>query len=620
MIQYFPIVTGSLTVNGDLIVTGTGSMSASLALNSNLLQGTGSVGFSTTASLLAVSSSQQQISASLLTLTASYTALSSSYTALSGSYNTFSGSASTRVSQIESVYATTGSNSFRADQSITGSLVVSSTITAQTLVVQTVTSSIVYSSGSNLFGSALGDRQTFTGSVNITGSTTLNGGLIGTSATFNHNDAPTIKIQRNGGSDNNTVLEFTNATRSFFIGSQGTVMGLGGTNGSISSQPLQISSSGAAIFSNALTLSTITAGSILFAGTSGLISQNNGNLFYDNANTRLGINAGSSPAYTLSVGGTGNFTGALTGTSLALSTFLSVNNGTAGTSYIQFNYNPVDPRCKSWRMWNDQDQYGDFAIAQATSQGGSTYSPKFLITTAGNIGMGTATPNGPLDIVGATYDGKYTISLIDSAAVAADIGGGIYFGGNYTGTTKTGWAGILGRKDNANSGEYGGYLAFYTRTNGSGPAERMRIGSDGKVGIGTTTWYQPYTKLIVAGAIAYNNNSDTAVSDNSYGMSFAKKINIVAGSGANTIYSAAGSEAALYVVTGLNLTASSRFADIILYLGAGSTAPVVIASQTYSTGVTRTYANSGENLTLSLTGNSNTYTIRMTGMGANERT
>ena len=177
MIQYFPTITGSLTVNGDLIVTGTGSMSASLALNSNLLQGTGSTGFATTSSLLAVSSSQQQISASLLTLTASYAALSSSYTALSGSYNTFSGSASTRVSQIESVYATTGSNSFRANQSITGSLVVSSTITAQTLVVQTVTSSIVYSSGSNLFGNQLSNNQTFTGSVNITGSLALAGNI-----------------------------------------------------------------------------------------------------------------------------------------------------------------------------------------------------------------------------------------------------------------------------------------------------------------------------------------------------------------------------------------------------------------------------------------------------------
>ena len=150
MILNSPYITGSITVTGNANVQGTltvtGSLSgtatsASLASNSNLLQGTGSVGFSTTASLLEVSSSQQQISASLLNVIANY--------------------------------ATTGSNSFRANQSITGSLVVSSTITAQTLVVQTVTSSIVYSSGSNIFGSALGDRQTFTGSILTSGNVGL---------------------------------------------------------------------------------------------------------------------------------------------------------------------------------------------------------------------------------------------------------------------------------------------------------------------------------------------------------------------------------------------------------------------------------------------------------------
>jgi hypothetical protein len=166
-------------------------ISGSDAANALLLSGTGSVGFTTTSSFLAVSSSQQQISSSLLQVSASYISLS-------GSYTTFSGSASTRITansssiqqvsasqqqisssqqqisssllNVISVFATTGSNSFRANQSITGSLVVSSTITAQTLVVQTVTSSIVYSSGSNIFGSALGDRQSFTGSLNVTGS------------------------------------------------------------------------------------------------------------------------------------------------------------------------------------------------------------------------------------------------------------------------------------------------------------------------------------------------------------------------------------------------------------------------------------------------------------------
>jgi hypothetical protein len=88
--------------------------------------------------LSSVSSSQQQISASLLNVIA--------------------------------IGATTGSNSFRADQSITGSLTVTGQIIAQSINVQQVTSSIVYSSGSNIFGSTLSNTQTFTGSVNITGS------------------------------------------------------------------------------------------------------------------------------------------------------------------------------------------------------------------------------------------------------------------------------------------------------------------------------------------------------------------------------------------------------------------------------------------------------------------
>jgi hypothetical protein len=67
-------------------------------------------------------------------------------------------------------------------QSILGSITASAalitgTLTAQTLVVQTITSSILYSSGSNIFGNRLTDTQQFTGSVLITGSTvSLTGG------------------------------------------------------------------------------------------------------------------------------------------------------------------------------------------------------------------------------------------------------------------------------------------------------------------------------------------------------------------------------------------------------------------------------------------------------------
>jgi hypothetical protein len=53
---------------------------------------------------------------------------------------------------------------------ITGSLVATGQIVAQTLNVQQVTSSIVYSCGSNIFGTSTNNTQTFTGSMFITGS------------------------------------------------------------------------------------------------------------------------------------------------------------------------------------------------------------------------------------------------------------------------------------------------------------------------------------------------------------------------------------------------------------------------------------------------------------------
>jgi len=152
-----------------------GSLSAT-ASNASLLNGTGSVGFTTT-----------------------------------GSFTTMSGSVSTRVSQIESVYATTGSNSFRATQSITGSLTVTDQIIAQTLNVQQVTSSIVYSSGSNNFGCDLNSRQTFTGSVIMTGSLIVN--TTGVEFQVNNNGV----ILGNLSTDNHTITGSLNMTGSLGI-------------------------------------------------------------------------------------------------------------------------------------------------------------------------------------------------------------------------------------------------------------------------------------------------------------------------------------------------------------------------------------------------------------------
>jgi hypothetical protein len=77
------------------------------------------------------------------------------------------------------------------------------------------------------------------------------------------------------------------------------------------------------------------------------------------------------------------------------------------------------------------------------------------------------------------------IGTTDAAVI--DAGGQLSFGGSYTGTTQTFWAGIAGRKENATDPDYAGYLQFSTRKNAGSSLERMRVTSDGNLGIGTTT-------------------------------------------------------------------------------------------------------------------------------------
>jgi len=73
------------------------------------------------------------------------------------------------------VSASVSSQGLNVNAAITASGIrVTGDIVATTLVVETVSSSVIYSSGSNIFGDELVDKQTFTGSVDITGSLTVN--------------------------------------------------------------------------------------------------------------------------------------------------------------------------------------------------------------------------------------------------------------------------------------------------------------------------------------------------------------------------------------------------------------------------------------------------------------
>jgi hypothetical protein len=75
---------------------------------------------------------------------------------------------------LEGTASFAASASYAATSSYASNFTVANTLTATTLVVQTVSSSVVYSSGSNIFGNDLSNTQEFTGSVTITGSLFVN--------------------------------------------------------------------------------------------------------------------------------------------------------------------------------------------------------------------------------------------------------------------------------------------------------------------------------------------------------------------------------------------------------------------------------------------------------------
>ena len=192
-------VTGSLIYNGvNLLsltssVTDSGSFSTQIVnlnqVSSSLNSFTSSINTTIKSKLdsESVISGSAQVS---ITDTTGYSTFSSSISSsigsLSGSVATTTSGLAGRITTIEGNYATTGSNIFSGNQVITGSIcstgniVTTGQIVAQTINVQQVTSSIVYSCGSNIFGNSISNTQQFTGSVSVTGSLTIVGPLSAT--------------------------------------------------------------------------------------------------------------------------------------------------------------------------------------------------------------------------------------------------------------------------------------------------------------------------------------------------------------------------------------------------------------------------------------------------------
>lgn len=150
-------------------------------------------------------------------------------------------------------------------------------------------------------------------------------------------------------------------------------------------------------------------------------------------------------------------------------------------------------------------------------------------TRAVLIGTSTDNSTDKLQVAGSGYfatgsrspinGDNGTLHAISSDAFGVDKGGTLTLGGMYDGSSSTRFAAIAGFKDTATTGQYGGYLAFFSRTHGSQLAERGRFSAAGNLLVGKTT-DNATDKLQVNGSV-----SATSFNGSASGLTGLKTVN-----------------------------------------------------------------------------------------------
>jgi hypothetical protein len=267
------------------------------------------------------------------------------------------------------------------------------------------------------------------------------------------------------------------------------------------------------ITGTSLTGTGLTAGSVLIAGSGGLVSQDNTKLFWDNTNKRLAINTSTFTSTTarLEVYGADDLD-----TSDIIVAY--ANNLTQGFA-IRYNglyavgTNTTVHIALYPKGGGDVLSTGGFVSGSTSFSylgglriGGfdtantiyASASPIAITNNGGvqGISVGYASPYFTIFNAGGT-DGalKFNEYVRDTTAMAAGVGGGVAFAGEY-GSGPATFSGIRGVKKNGTSTDFAGELCFYTRINGGSLSERMRIDDTGLVGLGTST---PTTYLDING-------------------------------------------------------------------------------------------------------------------------
>ena len=296
-------LTASTAISSSYALSGSYSLTATSASHAISADNVISSSYSLSSSYSNTSISASHALNADSAISSSYS-VSSSYssTATSASYATTASYAENATNAISSSYAATASSadSFFVRNNITASnILASGTVTAQTLVVQTITSSVVYSSGSNIFGNSLSDTQILTGSVTVTGSLSVNN-----SAVILSNQTSSMSVLSSSYAFNADLLDgkdsstFATTGSNIFVGNQ-TVTGSLFTSGSNTligntslTGSLNVSGSTVQIGNNTLTGNTQLTGSIGVSGSQTFVGNQTltGSFLVSGSTTQVGNN------------------------------------------------------------------------------------------------------------------------------------------------------------------------------------------------------------------------------------------------------------------------------------------------------------------------------------------
>jgi hypothetical protein len=174
---------------------------------------------------------------------------------------------------------------------------------------------------------------------------------------------------------------------------------------------------------------------------------------------------------------------------------LQVTGGTTNATTLATAYSVAStvivPKSSSGYSLAIASGTGDLPQLQVSANGAAA-GDLLIQPYGGNVGIGTSSPLGKVQISGTTQgltSGYGQLNVFSTDAIGANKGGKISFGGvsGASGYDPYGFCSIGGYKENATSSNFLGYLLFATSDAGGSVAERMRIDGSGNVGIGTAS-------------------------------------------------------------------------------------------------------------------------------------